>query len=275
MTSQRRATTGGIGVALRGERERLRVSLDAVERGTLIRREFLELIDTERLDRLPPGAYAKGFIRSYATYLGLDPMPFVKAYEEWYAQPEPELARVVRRGVRVPPDLQRRAWKIAVGGAASALLLLGLLGVFRSDGRPEELPKVSVAASRISEPAPNPMGAIVTVDITGEASWVEAEADGQRIFGETLERGESRTFKGSESVVIYLARAREVSIVANGKVLGTPDLGSYKGVFTPSTAELPPPEELGGDASEGSGVPAVSSPDPVGPEPVPVAPQQP
>lgn len=237
----RRATLNGIGEVLRAERERLRVSLDAVERGTMIRRDFLELIDANRLEALPSGAYAKGFIRSYAAYLGLDPAPFVKEYDERFARPEPELARVVRRGVRVPPDLQRRAWKVSVGAAIGVLLLLGLLGVFRSDGKPQEIPKAAAAVARV-EVAPNPMGATVTVQVIGEESWVEVEADGQRLFGETLVRGESRTFKGQERVVLFVARAREVSIVANGTILGTPDLDSYKAVFTPTTSELPAPE---------------------------------
>lgn len=237
-----RAPTGGIGDVLRTERERRRVSLDAVERGTLIRRDFLELIDADRLDRLPSGAYAKGFIRSYATFLGLDAVPFVKAYEEHYAQPEPELASVVRRGVRVPPDRQRRAWKVSVGSAAGVLLVLGLLGVFGSDGAPEETPQAEAAVARVEETERNPMGAVVTVQITGEASWIEVEADGQPIFGATLERGETRTFKADEKVVLFVARAREVSIVANGTILGSPDADSYQAAFTPSTFELPPNE---------------------------------
>ena len=238
--SGRADTTHGIGARLRAERERLRISIDAVERGTLIRRDFLELIDAERLDDLPSGAYAKGFIRSYATFLGLDPAPFIATYDKLYAQPEPELARVVRRGVRVPPDLQRRAWKVAVGGAAVTLLVLALLGVFRSDGQPQEIPRVSkTSAQSAAQPASNPMGAIVKVEVTGEETWVEAEADGQQVFGATLLPGDSRTFKAEDRIVLYVARAREVSVTANGQILGTPDADSYRGTFTPTTTDFP------------------------------------
>lgn len=232
--------TFSIGAALRAERERASISLDAVERGTMIRRDFLELIDADRLDQLPSGAYAKGFIRAYAAYVGLEAGPLVKVYEDRYASETSELANVVGQPVRVPPDRQRRAWKIAIGSAAGMLVLLGALGAFRSDSKPHALPKVSRTAARVaSDNAPNPLGATVRVDIIGDASWVEAWSDGQRVFGQTLEKGQARTFKGADRVVLFIARAGAVRIMANGRDLSTPNAPSYRGEFTPATSVLP------------------------------------
>jgi hypothetical protein len=233
--------TFSIGAALRAERERSSISLDAVERGTMIRRDFLELIDADRLDELPSGAYAKGFIRAYAAYVGLDGAPLVKAYDERFAAATSELANVVGQPVRVPPDRQRRTWKIAVAAAAGVIVLLGALGVFRSDGRQQALPKVSAAAARVAvaDDAPNPLGAIVRVDVIGDATWVAATSDGQPVFGQTLYQGESRTFKGTESVGLFIARAQDVRIMANGRDLSTPSAPSYKAEFTPTTDALP------------------------------------
>src|SRR5687767_15326467 len=113
-----------IGAALRAERERRHISIDAVARGTLVRQDFLELIDADRLEELPAGAYAKGFLRSYVAYLGLDPKPFLEAYEHRCGRPEPELSPLVRRGVRVPPARQKRGWQIALGSTAVLVVLL-------------------------------------------------------------------------------------------------------------------------------------------------------
>jgi hypothetical protein len=244
MTPSGHAIREGIGAALRAERERRHISLDAVARGTLVRLDFLQLIDDDRIEDLPAGAYAKGFIRAYATHLGLDWRPFAKAYEERYAQPAPELSRVVRRGVRVPPAAQRRALKIAVTGAVSLILLLALLGAFRSGEDPADVPVVSAVPARAVQPTmPEPvMGAIVRVEITGQASWVEAEADGQSVFAGTLYGGESRTFRANDRLLLFLARAREVTITANGHILGSPEEPSYVGLFTPETENLPPHE---------------------------------
>jgi hypothetical protein len=240
------ATTGealrrGIGATLRAERERRHVSLDAVARGTLVRQDFLELIDADRLEELPTGAYAKGFIRSYVAYLGLDPKPFLKAYDDRCGKPGPELARFAQQGVRVPPAAQKRAWKFAVGSAAFVLLLLALLGAFRSSDGQDELPSTSAAAARVAvtSTAPNAMGAVVRLEVISDETWVEAEVDGQPVFANTLQRGEYETFKGDEKIVLFIARGETVRLTANGQILRTPKDGNYRGVFTASTETLP------------------------------------
>lgn len=233
--------TQAIGRALRVERERQRVSLESVARATMVRQDYLELIDDDRLEQLPSGAYAKGFIRSYAAFLGLDPTPFVQAYEERCGRPQPELSAVVRRPVRVPNAAQPRAWRIAAGAAVGLLLVLGLLGAFRSGDAPAQPPEVAAdVAQAIDSPAPNPLGAVVRIDVVGERTWVQATVDGQELFQGTLTHGEEKTFKGDRRVYLVFGNAGAVRIFANGQDVGTPDDPTYRGTFTPSTNELPP-----------------------------------
>ncbi len=213
-------------------------------RGTLVRMDFLELIEEDRLEDLPSGAYARGFIRAYATYLGLDPKPFITSYEKRCGSPAPELSRVVRRGIRVPPAAQRRAWKIAITSASFLIILLVLLGVFRSGDEPSEVPAVSAAAARIrSTTPPVTSDAVVRVEVTDE-TWVEVHADGQPVFAQTMHSGEFKSFKGKSEVVLFIARAGAARITANGRILGTPAESSYRGVFTPGTTTLPPHEPV-------------------------------
>src|ERR671918_2252147 len=63
----------GLGEFLRRERELRHVSLDDVAERTKISRRYLEAIEEERYDRLPGEAFVRGFIRSYAQSVGLDP----------------------------------------------------------------------------------------------------------------------------------------------------------------------------------------------------------
>lgn len=62
----------GIGQTLREARERRRLSLDEVEAATKIRLRFLRAMEAEEWDVLPGGAYDRAFLRTYATFLGLD-----------------------------------------------------------------------------------------------------------------------------------------------------------------------------------------------------------
>src|SRR5713226_5090425 len=69
-----------IGSTLREARERQAFELADVERATKIRLRYLAALEEERFERLPGGAYAKGFLRSYAEFLGLEGQLFVDEY---------------------------------------------------------------------------------------------------------------------------------------------------------------------------------------------------
>ena len=62
-----------LGHYLRGERERRNISLKEVARNTRVREYFLRAIEDDRCDLLPAAPFVKGFLHSYARYLGLDP----------------------------------------------------------------------------------------------------------------------------------------------------------------------------------------------------------
>ena len=61
-----------IGGSLRAARSRLGLELAEVEAATLIRARYLEALETDRYDLLPPGSYRVAFLREYAEFLGLD-----------------------------------------------------------------------------------------------------------------------------------------------------------------------------------------------------------
>jgi cytoskeleton protein RodZ len=62
-----------VGADLRAARERLGWQLEAVAAGLRIRGVFLAALEAGRIGDLPGNAYAIGFLRTYATTLGLDP----------------------------------------------------------------------------------------------------------------------------------------------------------------------------------------------------------
>jgi cytoskeleton protein RodZ len=62
-----------MGERLREAREALDLSVADAERDTKINHLYLEALEAARFDTLPAPVYARGFMRSYARYLGLDP----------------------------------------------------------------------------------------------------------------------------------------------------------------------------------------------------------
>ena len=65
---------------LKATREARGIDLLRVERDTKIRVKFLAALEEGRYEELPADVYARGFLRNYATYLGLNPD---EAEEDW------------------------------------------------------------------------------------------------------------------------------------------------------------------------------------------------
>jgi len=76
------AMTDGVGEFLRRERELRYVSLDDVAERTKISRRYLEAIEEGQYDRLPGETFVRGFIRSYAQSVGLDPEDTLLRYNQ-------------------------------------------------------------------------------------------------------------------------------------------------------------------------------------------------
>jgi cytoskeletal protein RodZ len=62
-----------VGIILKDARTAKKISLEQAETATKIRKKFLLALEHDDLSVLPSQSYAKGFIRNYSTYLGLDP----------------------------------------------------------------------------------------------------------------------------------------------------------------------------------------------------------
>jgi hypothetical protein len=116
-----------VGARLKAAREARGVDLFRVERDTKIRVKFLTALEEEQFSELPADVYARGFLRNYATYLGLDPDG---AWEEWRheaATPRPSTSNVLPSlaGQMTAPavpqsaDLALRASREGSAGAGS------------------------------------------------------------------------------------------------------------------------------------------------------------
>ncbi len=71
-----------IGASLREARTRRGLSLDDVTAGLRIRERYVTALEEERWELMPGEAYAKGFLRMYAEFLGLDGSLYVDEYNE-------------------------------------------------------------------------------------------------------------------------------------------------------------------------------------------------
>jgi hypothetical protein len=78
-----------VGEKLRDARETRGVDLFRVERDTKIRSKYLAALEDGDFTDLPGDVYARGFLRNYATYLGLDPDEMEDEWREEAGHAEP------------------------------------------------------------------------------------------------------------------------------------------------------------------------------------------
>jgi cytoskeleton protein RodZ len=76
----------GFGRFLRQAREYKGVSVRDVERKTRIPRRHLIALENEEFDQLPPLIYARGIVRNYAQFLGIDPVDALARFEQSHGQ---------------------------------------------------------------------------------------------------------------------------------------------------------------------------------------------
>jgi cytoskeleton protein RodZ len=157
-----------LGETLRQAREKREIPIDDVSRETRIAARYLEALEKGELAELPGSTFGKGYLRTYARYLGLDPEPLVEIYLEEEAEqtregqiaPAPDvldgLRESVGRGGPEPGETARRVLRFAL----PVVLVLGLVAVvflvvlpwLRSSGEEPSPRAVAVTAA----PAPTP-----------------------------------------------------------------------------------------------------------------------
>ncbi len=112
-----------LGTTLRTARENKGVTLAKAESATRIRLKYLEALEVGHTSDLPEPVFVKGFLRNYATYLGLDPNDVLEMYRIEYgikkdvADVQPEI-EPIKAPSRLTPAL------LTVGLALIVFLLV-------------------------------------------------------------------------------------------------------------------------------------------------------
>lgn len=211
------------GAWLRREREIREIPLHEIADTTKISIRYLEALEQDRFDVLPAPVFAKGFLREYARYVGLDPDDVINSYlttQQESESAEDELA--------IPRSASSGSSATLLGGGIIVLLAVVAGLVFYSErfGDEEEQARPPIAAPPVSapvvQPEPEPLSAqpaiplVVTMDFT-EDCWVEAVVDGRRRLSELHVQGESLRIEAQEQVALTLGNPTGVRIEANGE----------------------------------------------------------
>ena len=190
-----------IGPSLREARTRRGFSPADVHKAIRIRERYLTALEEERWDMLPGDAYTKGFLRTYAEFLGLNGQLYIDEYNARIAQhdEEPLVPEALKkRGGAATRILFRTTGAVIVLGAAIA----GLVAWSHSDAQRPTIDTAAAAPPAVHHATPKPKPAVrhatkakptfTVIRAARDRSWLSVRIggpDGKEIFRGTLEQG--------------------------------------------------------------------------------------
>ena len=118
-------TVGGL---LRTSREDRHIDLDAVVKATKVRRHYLEALENEEWEKLPSRVFVKGFVRSYAEFLGLDTETVVEDYQK--AAPRERYQPQALQSITTRSTM----WRRIIGISFLVLVLIGVIIYLKGNG---------------------------------------------------------------------------------------------------------------------------------------------
>jgi hypothetical protein len=243
----------GVGSTLREARKRREIELSAAEEATRIRGRFLRAIESEEWDVLPGGVYTRGFIRTYAAYLGLDGDRLAEDYrrevEGIGGGREGGVERVRGEGRQAPRN--RRSVGRAGWIAVAAVVLIGVLAIVALPGgggggggakvarKPSHPAGETGAQAKPVQPAEPPAGGMF-LRLTAKAEvWVcLLGGTGRRLVdGQILEAGAAEGPFHSGSFTVSFGNG-EVSMLIDGKEAEIPATSSPIGYSIDASGAL-------------------------------------
>ena len=238
-----------MGSYLRAARRRRRVSIERAAEETRIRADYLMRMESDEFDFLAP-AYVRGFLKTYARFLRLNPEPLLEDFDRRFGSGRFETQQIIaleRHGKRHTPKEPRfsRSWSLAAFIAAGALLVLAVVGLMTGPDDPKGRRDTAlVEPTESATPDVLPEGAALTpstpatpfeqervaftegieVEIIGldHECWLDITADGKKAFSGMLQPGDTQTFTAEDEMNIVLGYAAGVELVVNGQNIGTP-----------------------------------------------------
>jgi cytoskeleton protein RodZ len=206
-----------IGNSLREARLRQSLDLADVERATKIRPKYLRALEDEQFEVLPAQTYVKGFLSTYAEFLGLDGQLYVDEYNSRYVTREAELPFQPRRSSAGRRRSRRVESTIVLATLVGIAIVFGLvIAAWNSGDNPGTNNQPQLADPGLRQPAES----VLVVRGTRGASRMEirrGSQEGKVVWSGTVEKGRQHGFTLKSRLWLYLGRPRSIDLVVSGR----------------------------------------------------------
>lgn len=235
-----------LGDRFRAAREARGLSLSDVSEQVRIRSLYLAAIEEENWKAIGAAVYVRGFLRTYARFLGLDPEEVVVTFNQ---QVQPGGVGPEEPAARPRRERSSRPGAVLLWVAGVVAVLLVALVAYNALTMRREVAVLAVASgvpsAAASEASPTPPAAVSGASATPAAgsspagspspdanlpaqtlalvlsapSWLRVTVDGNVSIEGTFPAGTTKTFHG-KSALVRVGNAGGVEIYVNGKDVG-------------------------------------------------------
>jgi cytoskeletal protein RodZ len=211
-----------IGATLREARVRRRLTLQQVEEDTKIRVKYVQAMENEDFELMPGPTYVKGFLRSYAAYLGLDARIILDEYRsrvEPNVQPHEPFGGSSALG---RPHAHRRRNTLAFV-AVVCLLVLAIVAILGINNHPSPNPS-GPGAQTTKSPKPVQKSSPVRhtalrVSVAGGDSTIElrvGSATAPPVYDKLVLDGHNKLFHTERLLFLVVGDPSVVTVSVNG-----------------------------------------------------------
>jgi cytoskeleton protein RodZ len=231
-----------LGDRFRAAREARGLSLSDVSEQIRIRSVYLAAIEEENWKAIGAAVYVRGFLRTYARFLALDPEEVVAAFNGLVQPSEDPAASQLPSRIQRPS--KRGSLMVWIAASVAALLVAYVFfnaltmrreaaPIASESAAPSSLPSIVASASNASPAAgaspvpsvrptaagPSTDGANSLALVFSASSWLRVTVDGNVSMEGTFPAGTAKTFHGKNAVV-RIGNAGGVEIYVDGKDVG-------------------------------------------------------
>ena len=220
-----------IGTSLREARERQGLGYPEIELATKIRAKYIRALEEEDFTSVPGDAYLRGFLRTYAEYLGLDGDVYVDEYASRFITswrddlpPRPERRRIRTR----ERPIERRAVILVLAGIAVVAALV--FAAFRIPGSSTNAPGVGTNKHRNSASGPQ-----LVLRGVGHGTYVQVRhggRSGKLGFSGTVDPGETDSLPGSRFYLLVRTPS-DLHVTLDGRAVALPAVHNLRVFVTP------------------------------------------
>ena len=240
--AQTQPEMSALGDKFRLAREARGLSLSSIAEKIHIRSVYLDALERGDWTIIGAPVYVRGFLRTYARYLNIDPEAAIAEFREELGPGAAEVAAAANAaapGARPSPLLLALAlvaialagyagytvfaWKTGPGAQvsspATAAPVAGSSPHAAGPAAASPAPAATLALASTPQPSPSAPAEGVVVRFTAR-SWVRVAVDGATQMEGIFPAGTERSFRG-KTATIRVGNAGGVDISANGKNIGT------------------------------------------------------